>query len=136
MNHFSYPLTIVQISIFEEPQNIFSNQNLRPQTIEPAPPLFLTVECPPWEKSPDRVKCYCSTETRPIWLRLAKFKLQDMFYMLAAFILQRNYLSDEPYKRTTFLVRLSVRLSDFPSLSKTMLKQNEENPRRNRHLTN
>ena len=37
---FSYLLTIVQISIFEEPQNIFSNQNLRPQTIEPAPPYF------------------------------------------------------------------------------------------------
>ena len=52
MNHFSYPLTIVQISIFEEPQNIFSNQNLRPQTIEPAlpPPVFLTVECPPGPK--------------------------------------------------------------------------------------
>ena len=24
MNHFSYPLIIVQINIFEEPQNIFS----------------------------------------------------------------------------------------------------------------
>ena len=46
MNHFSYPLTIVQINIFEEPQNIFPNQNPRPQTIEPAP-VFLTVECPP-----------------------------------------------------------------------------------------
>ena len=31
---FSYPLTIVQINIFEEPQNIFPNQNPRPQTIE------------------------------------------------------------------------------------------------------
>ena len=40
MNHFSYPLTIAQISFFEEPQNIFSNQNLRPQTIEPVPPYF------------------------------------------------------------------------------------------------
>ena len=40
VNHFSYPLTIVEISIFEEPQNIFSNQNLRPKTIEPAPPYF------------------------------------------------------------------------------------------------
>ena len=48
MNHFSYPLTIVQISIFEEPQNIFPNQNPRPQAIEPAPPpVFLTTECPP-----------------------------------------------------------------------------------------
>ena len=46
MNHFSYPLTIVQINIFEEPQNIFLNQNPRPQTIEPAPPVFLTMECP------------------------------------------------------------------------------------------
>ena len=49
MNHFSYPLTIVQINIFEEPQNIFPNQNPRPQTIEAAPPVFLTIECPPWE---------------------------------------------------------------------------------------
>ena len=24
MNHFSYPVTIVQINIFDEPQNIFS----------------------------------------------------------------------------------------------------------------
>ena len=40
MNHFSYPLTIVQINIFEEPQNIFPNQNPRPQTIEPAPRIF------------------------------------------------------------------------------------------------
>ena len=48
MNHFSYPLTIVQINIFVEPQNIFPNQNPRPQTIEPAPPpVFLTIECPP-----------------------------------------------------------------------------------------
>ena len=46
MNHFSYPLTIVQINIFEEPQNIFSQP--KPQTIEPAPlPIFLTVMCPP-----------------------------------------------------------------------------------------
>ena len=40
MNHFSYPLTIVQINIFEEPQNIFPNQNPRTQTIEPAPRIF------------------------------------------------------------------------------------------------
>ena len=50
MNHFSYPLTTVQINIFEEPQNIFPNQNPRPQTIEPAPspppPVFVTIECP------------------------------------------------------------------------------------------
>ena len=47
MNHFGYPLTIVQINIFAEPQNIFPNQNPRPQTIEPAPPVFLAIECPP-----------------------------------------------------------------------------------------
>ena len=48
MNHFSYPPTIVQINIFEEPQNIFPNQNPRPQTIEPPPPpVFLNIECPP-----------------------------------------------------------------------------------------
>ena len=40
MNRFSYPLTIVQINLFEEPQNIFPNQNPRPQTIEPAPCIF------------------------------------------------------------------------------------------------
>ena len=38
MNHFSYPLTIVQVNIFEKPQNIFPNQN--PMTIEPAPRNF------------------------------------------------------------------------------------------------
>ena len=47
MNHFSYPLTIVQINIFEEPQNIFPNQNPRPQTIEPAPRIF-NYRVPPW----------------------------------------------------------------------------------------
>ena len=39
MNPFSYPMTIVQINIFDEPQNIFpqpqsqtpNNHNLRPQ---------------------------------------------------------------------------------------------------------
>ena len=53
MNHFSYPLTVVQINIFEEPQNILPNQNPRPQTIEPAPPppVFLTIECPPGLKA-------------------------------------------------------------------------------------
>ena len=49
MNHFSYPLTIVQINIFEEPQNIFPNQNPRPQTIEPVPPppRIFNYEVPP-----------------------------------------------------------------------------------------
>ena len=35
-------------SIFlKNPKISFPNQNPRPQTIEPAPPLFLTIECPP-----------------------------------------------------------------------------------------
>ena len=46
-NHFSYSLTIVQINIFEGPQNIFPNQNPRPQTIEPAPSYF-NYRVPPW----------------------------------------------------------------------------------------
>ena len=37
MNYFSYPITIVQINIFEEPQIIFSQPKPRPQNIEPAP---------------------------------------------------------------------------------------------------
>ena len=48
MNHFSYPLTIVQINIFEELQNIFPNQNPRPQTIEPPPPRIFNYRVPPW----------------------------------------------------------------------------------------
>ena len=51
MNHFSRPLTIVQINIFEEPQNIFPNQNPRPQTIEPAPRIFTFKVPPPGGKS-------------------------------------------------------------------------------------
>ena len=47
MNHFSYPLTIVQINIFKEPQNIFANQNPRPQTIESAPRIFNYRVSPP-----------------------------------------------------------------------------------------
>ena len=47
MNHFSYPLTIVQINIFVKPQNIFPNQNPRPQTIEPSPRIF-NYRVPPW----------------------------------------------------------------------------------------
>ena len=47
MNNFSYPLTIVQINIFEEPQNIFPNQNPRPQTIQPAPPHIFNYRVPP-----------------------------------------------------------------------------------------
>ena len=36
MNHFSYPLTIFQIYIFEEPQNIFSQPKSRTPNYEPA----------------------------------------------------------------------------------------------------
>ena len=48
MNHFSYPLTIVQINILKNPKISFPNRNPRPQTIEPAPPpVSLTIDCPP-----------------------------------------------------------------------------------------
>ena len=40
VSHFSYPLTIAQINIFEEPHNIFSQPKPRPQTIDPSPPYF------------------------------------------------------------------------------------------------
>ena len=49
MNHFSYPLAIAQINIFEEPQNIF----FRPKSqtpnyrASPPPPEFLIIECLP-----------------------------------------------------------------------------------------
>ena len=46
MNHFSYPLTFVQINIFEEPQNIFSTKIPDPK-LSSQPPVFLTTECPP-----------------------------------------------------------------------------------------
>ena len=48
MNYFSYPLTIVQINTFEEPQISFPNQNPRPQTIEPTPHIF-NCRVPPWD---------------------------------------------------------------------------------------
>ena len=55
MNHFSYPLTIVQINIFVEPQNIFPNQNPRPQTIEQAPPpRIFNYRVPPWVSKADK----------------------------------------------------------------------------------
>ena len=48
MNHFSYPLTIVQVNIFEEPQNIFSQPEpqTQPAPPPPPPPVFLITECP------------------------------------------------------------------------------------------
>ena len=45
MNHFSYPLTFVQINIFEEPQNIFSTKIPDPK-LSSQPPVFFTIECP------------------------------------------------------------------------------------------
>ena len=47
MNHFSYPLTIVQINIFKEPQNIFSQPKSQTPNYRASPPVFLTTECPP-----------------------------------------------------------------------------------------
>ena len=47
MNYFSYPLTIVQINIFEEPQNIFSQPKSQTPNYRASPPVFLTIECPP-----------------------------------------------------------------------------------------
>ena len=46
MNHFSYPLTFVQINISEEPQNIFSTKIPDPK-LSSQPPVFFTIECPP-----------------------------------------------------------------------------------------
>ena len=47
MNYFSYPLTIVQTNIFEEPQNIFSQPKSQTPNYRARPPVFLTIECPP-----------------------------------------------------------------------------------------
>ena len=44
---FWLPLTFVQINIFEEPQNIFSTKIPDPK-LSSQPPVFLTIECPPW----------------------------------------------------------------------------------------
>ena len=47
MNHFSYPLTVVQINIFEEPQNIFSQpKSQTPSYRASPPPRILTIESP------------------------------------------------------------------------------------------
>ena len=53
MNHLSYPRTIVQINIFEEPKNIFSqpkSQTPNYRASPPPPPVFVTIEWPPWAK--------------------------------------------------------------------------------------
>ena len=48
MNHFSYPITVVQIIIFEELQNIFSQpKSQAPNYRASTSPVFLTIECPP-----------------------------------------------------------------------------------------
>ena len=48
MNHFSYPLTIVQINIFEEPGPKISFPTKIPDPkLSSQPPVFLTIECPP-----------------------------------------------------------------------------------------
>ena len=48
MNHFRYPVTVVQINIFEEPQNIFSQPKSQTPTIEPAsPPRIFNYRVPP-----------------------------------------------------------------------------------------
>ena len=38
MNYFSYPLIIVQINIFEEPQNIFSQAKSQTPNYQASPP--------------------------------------------------------------------------------------------------
>ena len=40
MNHFSYSLAIVQINIFEEPQNIFSQPKSQTPDYWASPPYF------------------------------------------------------------------------------------------------
>ena len=47
MNHFSYPLTFVQINIFEEPQNIFSTKIPDPK-LSSQPPRIFNYRVPPW----------------------------------------------------------------------------------------
>ena len=47
MNHFSYPLTIVQINIFEEPQNIFPNQKIPDPKLSSQPPRIFNYRVPP-----------------------------------------------------------------------------------------
>ena len=51
MNHFSYPLTMVQY-FFKNPKISFPNQNPRPQTIEPVPRIFNYRVAPPWDEIP------------------------------------------------------------------------------------
>ena len=48
MNHFSYSLTIVQIIIFQEPQNIFSLPKSQTPNYRASLSVFLTIECSLW----------------------------------------------------------------------------------------
>ena len=51
MKHFSYPLTIVQINIFEEAQNIFSQPNSQTLNYQASPPpRIFNYRVPPWER--------------------------------------------------------------------------------------
>ena len=64
MNHFSYPRTILQINIFEEPQNIFPIQNPRPQNIEPLPPTprIFNYRVPPGLRADTRLTIFRANE--------------------------------------------------------------------------
>ena len=59
---FSYPLTIVQINIFEEPQNIFSQSKSQPPNYRASRPVLLTIECPSLGVSR---QTYCSKQAAP-----------------------------------------------------------------------
>ena len=48
MNHFSYPLTIVLINIFEGPQNIFSQPKSNTPNYRASPPPIFNYRMPPW----------------------------------------------------------------------------------------
>ena len=47
MNHFSYPLTIVQVNIFEEPQNIFSQPKSQIPNYRASPLSIFNYRVPP-----------------------------------------------------------------------------------------
>ena len=46
MDHFSYPLNIVQINIFEGPKIPFPNQNPRPKLLSQPPPRIFNYGVP------------------------------------------------------------------------------------------
>ena len=47
MNHFSYPLTIAQVNIFEEPQNIFSQPKSQTPNYRASPLSIFNYRVPP-----------------------------------------------------------------------------------------